>query len=244
MRLFKLPIILFLLSILYSCQREESEHQDKKTKLVKNDQTLYKEAIIDASVPEQKEIAFGLAKLTKENPFLEWKDESVKVVTWTSWDGYLALVDSTITTTRDTWVTPAPSLESFAEKSQLATDSLILSMEQLLGIPSKSGKKYFVTIWVNPSNVFRPCLDPEVTDDHCEVSLDKIETPIDSAHIAWIENLRASSYDTLKGYPWTQLGYTYDWADNGTEIGLSEFVIKPNSSITIDKVETLAQFIQ
>lgn len=34
-------------------------------------------------------------------------------------------------------------------------------------------------------------------------------------------------------YPWTRLGYTYDWADNGEEYGLSEFVVRKNSDVKV-----------
>jgi hypothetical protein len=37
-------------------------------------------------------------------------------------------------------------------------------------------------------------------------------------------------------YPWTRLGYTYDWGSSITEIGLSEFVIKKNSQIIVHEV--------
>lgn len=244
MKLFYVPIFLLIAGLVSSCEKPAAQHQEDQSKQTKDDPTLYKEAIIDASKPEKEEISYQLTKLTEDNPKLEWHNGAVKVVTWTNWDGYLQLIDSTISTTRDTWVTAAPSLKSFAQQVKLSKGDPISSMEKVLGLPPQSGKKYFVTIWVKPSDVFRPCLDPEVTDDHCEISLDKLDAPIDSAHLAWIESLQSSSYDTLKGYPWTQLGYTYDWEDNGKEIGLSEFVIKPSSFITIDQVETLEQFIQ
>ena len=41
-----------------------------------------------------------------------------------------------------------------------------------------------------------------------------------------------SSYFDGK-YPWTRLGYTYDWADNGEEYGLSEFVVRKNSEVKV-----------
>ena len=46
----------------------------------------------------------------------------------------------------------------------------------------------------------------------------------DAMFETWFENNTASSYST-GAYPWTRLGYTYDWADNGTAYGLSEVII-------------------
>jgi len=42
--------------------------------------------------------------------------------------------------------------------------------------------------------------------------------------------------DPSKGYPWTRLGYTYDWGNPESEVGLSEFVIAAGSTVTIDQV--------
>ena len=43
-------------------------------------------------------------------------------------------------------------------------------------------------------------------------------------------------------FPWTRLGYTYDWGNSTSEIGLSEFVIKNNSQVTVFKVYDNATF--
>ena len=42
------------------------------------------------------------------------------------------------------------------------------------------------------------------------------------------------SYSEDNRYPWTRLGYTYDWADNGKEYGLSESLIfSPTHPLTL-----------
>jgi hypothetical protein len=46
---------------------------------------------------------------------------------------------------------------------------------------------------------------------------------------------RVTSYSNT-GYPWTRLGYTYDWGNPKSEIGLSEFVIKNGAPIKIHSV--------
>ena len=38
---------------------------------------------------------------------------------------------------------------------------------------------------------------------------------------------------------WTQLGYTYDWGNPYNEIGVSEFVVKPGTTIRIDQLATI-----
>jgi hypothetical protein len=42
--------------------------------------------------------------------------------------------------------------------------------------------------------------------------------------------------DPSKGYPWTRLGYTYDWGNPESEVGLSEFVVAAGSTVSIEAV--------
>ncbi len=51
-------------------------------------------------------------------------------------------------------------------------------------------------------------------------------------HAVFFANQKISSYK-VKGYPWTRLGYTYDWNPNTTDYGASEYVIKKNSKVEI-----------
>ncbi|WP_405357753.1 hypothetical protein [Ruminococcus sp.] len=57
----------------------------------------------------------------------------------------------------------------------------------------------------------------------------------------WFENNTASSYST-GSYPWTRLGYTYDWADNGTAYGLSEFIIFKGAKVKVECTYNLEEF--
>jgi hypothetical protein len=43
--------------------------------------------------------------------------------------------------------------------------------------------------------------------------------------------------------PWTRLGYTYDWGDSKTHIGLSEFVIEQNATVTVKSVTPTVQYL-
>lgn len=89
-----------------------------------------------------------------------------------------------------------------------------------------------MTLWVNPKDLFRPCPDPEITDTTC--SLQFSETASDE-HKIWIIRYMLSSYSS-QGYPWTRLGYTYDWGSLDTERGASEFVIRKGATVEIQEV--------
>jgi len=55
--------------------------------------------------------------------------------------------------------------------------------------------------------------------------------------------LSIDDYDNpAKGYPWTRLGYTYDWGNPDSEVGLSEFVITAGATIKIENVYETAAY--
>ena len=120
----------------------------------------------------------------------------------------------------------------------LDADALTLRLEQHLGLPSGTGKDRFVQLRVHPEDLFRPSPDPEVTDS--VASLD-FPAEVSQTHKDWIDGLMASSYGE-DGYPWTRLGYTYDWAPGASEIGASEFVIRSGSTVGVDSVQSLAEY--
>jgi hypothetical protein len=118
--------------------------------------------------------------------------------------------------------------------------ALAQRLEQLLGLPADNHKTRMVELWVEPRDMFRACIDAEIDDTQCQ-----LEPPADvtDAHRAWFDALRARSYGSngVGGYPWTQLGYTYDWG-SGTmghgafPVGLSEYVVRSGASVHVVSV--------
>ncbi len=55
-------------------------------------------------------------------------------------------------------------------------------------------------------------------------------------HIFWFNDLKEKSYG-YNGFPWTRLGYTFDWGgDANDDYWLSEFIIKKGASIEIESI--------
>lgn len=203
----------------------------------------YAAALQDAKVAEPAEIVDTLTAITPDNPDLTWQEERVLVVTWTSWNGYDGLVGQETKLGREVWVTAVPQLQSFCQ-SYAATDAtpLILRLEQLLGLPANNGKNRFVQMWVNSADMLRPSPDGEVDDTVAELEMpgpERYPSQQDyEFHRDWF-NLQMSlqAYDDpSKGYPWTRLGYTYDWGNPASEVGLSEFVVAAGSTVMIEGV--------
>lgn len=199
----------------------------------------YAAAVADAAVADPDEIYDQLIAVNEANSALDFDDQGrVLVVTWTSWDGYDGAVDTDTTVGVDVWVTTTPEVQTFCGGLDLDAEALTLRLEQRLGLPAGTGKDRFVQLRVHPDDLFRPSPDPEVTDSVASL---EFPTEVSQDHKDWIDGLMASSYGE-DGYPWTRLGYTYDWAPGASEIGASEFVIRSGSTVGVDSVQSLAEY--
>ncbi|MBN1572346.1 MAG: hypothetical protein JW984_04025 [Deltaproteobacteria bacterium] len=212
--------------------------------------SAYIMAVADAETAEPSEISTNLVPIVETNKNLVWRGEPGKrellVVTWTSWNGYDVLVGKKMVLTREIWVTTVPELKEFSRENRLgrlAPEALTLRLEGLMGLPPNNGKDRFVEIWVSPEDLFRPSPDPEVTDMEAELDFPgpKRLVTISKKHILWFNDLRSKSYGE-GGYPWTRLGYTYDWGSKEGEVGLSEFVIMEGAEVTINSVTKTSDY--
>lgn len=164
-------------------------------------------------------------------------------MTWTNWDGYDSHVGQLVPLQREVWVTAAPQLKAFCQTFSVSTnESLQLRLEQLLGLPPSSNKSRFVQMWVAPADMFRPTPDPSISDNEAELNFPiAAGMTISEQHKQWFNDLKAKSYGE-DGYPWTRLGYTYDWGNADSEIGLSEFVIQAGANIEVESVSNITQY--
>jgi hypothetical protein len=132
-------------------------------------------------------------------------------------------------------------MQDFCKATGLSGAPLAVRLKQLLGLPAGSNKDRVVELWVTPANMFRPSPDPEINDSVAQLDF-PMGTP--QAHMDWINNLKASSYG-MNGYPWTRLGYTYDWSpDAQSEVGLSEFVVPKGSMVKVESVTPTDTYCQ
>ncbi len=205
---------------------------------------LYQAAVTDAINPEPSEISSTLTRI-QGNPLLldtiingEWH---LLAVSWKSNSSYYPDVGAYNTGKYDLWITVVPQLQERCRiySEQLASSQAMkLRLQQLMGLPPDGSDRFFLELWVRPDDIFRPCPDNETSDTECGLSL---PPSVDSAYRAWFNDLRAVQYvdcsntqGNTVGYPWTQLGYTYDWhPDNSSHIGLSEFVVKRNTNVWV-----------
>ncbi|HLO89018.1 MAG TPA: hypothetical protein VK203_28985 [Nostocaceae cyanobacterium] len=228
----------------------------------------YWDAVEDARKPTPEKIFRNLTAITPSNKNLIWdKDGRVLVVTWTTWDRYTEKKEKQFIPDKDVWVTAAPDLKNFCQNYTSTTNTspekLALRLNQLLGLPpdAPNKKRQVVEIWVDPHFLFRPSPDPEINDHEAQLDFRSLNQFISVSpnYQEWFYKQYAQRYQDKSGpthgiksdistvpYPWTQLGYTYDWVEQSsneknqhqpTHVGLSEFVISKDSPIFIKSVQ-------
>ncbi|WP_300670619.1 hypothetical protein [Desulfoluna sp.] len=205
----------------------------------------YLAAIIDAEVATPSEISKDLLAITPGNPRLIRNAQGdIRVVTWTDWKGYDTKVGQHLSLSRNVWVTVAPFMQSFCRECELTGQALDLRVRQRLGLPPHDPKTRFVEFWVSPDDLFRPSPDPEITDHEAELSFPEPQRfiTISQDHRRWFETLQKESYGK-GGYPWTRLGYTYDWGGK-TEVGESEFIITQGADVTVHSVTLTEEYCE
>jgi hypothetical protein len=202
-------------------------------------ETLYRNAIANSIYPEHNKVSKNLLAITEANKRLIWKtinhEQYVLVVTWQADTSYYHRNSPYNTGNYMIWVTAVPELKDVCRRSGDSD----LRLKQRFGLPPDAKKKFFVEFWVRPADLFRPCPDSDITDSECQLCF---PANTDSSYISWFNRNRVNSYyncTLYSTYPWTQLGYSYDWnPDNRKHTGFSEFIIGKNKDILVNNYYT------
>lgn len=232
-------VIILTVFVVAACA---SPHQDPGQTDLKN---LYNAAIEDAAIAEKHEISKNLVAIVPSNNDLIWKNKDaqepyVLVVTWTDYDGYDGKVGQSTAAGIDIWVTVVPEVQDFCRN--LPNDPA-LRLEQVLGLPLHSEYDKFVELWVKPVDLFRPSADPEISDSEAEIDfrISNKFMKLSDQYIRWFNDQKKVSYRP-GGYPWTRLGYTYDWGNPHDHVGLSEFIINKGAVVEINSISPTAEY--
>ena len=204
---------------------------------------MYQTAIADVMVTRQNVTYSGLAPIVEDNSDLIWQGESgnksVLVVTFTRYASSYPVGETVNNTWGDVYVTIAPDLQEFFQNNVDENTNMTLRAAQLLGLPPNTANTHFVELWVQPQYLFRPTADNEITDTTAQIAF---PTSVTEEYKQWYNNYIIYAYYPPR-YPWTRLGYTYDWGNSGSHVGLSEFVIKQNALIEVKSVTPTANFL-
>ncbi|HEU4561537.1 MAG TPA: hypothetical protein VFS20_27025 [Longimicrobium sp.] len=193
--------------------------------------SLYDAAIQDAAVWR----AENVLPLHRAHPD---SAGNVRVVTFTGWTGFANGTD-TITLTRDTWVTMVPEVQDSCRRFG---SEFKLRLNQLLGLPANSGDSLMVEMTVPASAVFRPAADPAITtrypcgDIKQQQCGEQFPPRVEPGHVQWMAVQLLDHWQVPGGYPWTRLGYTYNWHPGSPRYGASEYVVRSNTVASAKQV--------
>ncbi|MEI6090569.1 MAG: hypothetical protein WCR42_08975 [bacterium] len=238
-----LSIIAIAIMLFSGCTDSPTDNKDTTTLEEK-----YQSAIVDAMIADSNEISHSLIPVVLWNSDLYWQrfedTTYVLALILTKYPSSYPVDQTVATSWGDTWVSVVPELHDFFKNYQFSTDSALqLRLQQLLGLPATSGSQYLVEAWVKPENLFRPAPNYAISDTVADLYF---PSGINPEYIIWFNNNIITSYYPEKGktkYPWTRLGYTYDWGNPMHEEGLSEFVLRKNSQVIVKSVKTPREYI-
>lgn len=152
----------------------------------------------------------------------------VRVAVFTTYPGYRAGGTMTLP---ELWVTLAgevrDSCAHFADGREAAETVKLLGL-----LPGDEAGRYFAELEVPLGSLFRPAPDPDPTRTlPCwEGSLPAAcaaPPGVDTAVVRLVSQSRASSY------PFTGLGFTYNWRDRAPPYGASEFVVRRGTAARV-----------
>jgi hypothetical protein len=204
----------------------------------------YRKAILDMALAEPWKKANDLATFPA--------DHEITVTTWIRDAQVKSFQDDSgnwlQAAPAELWVTVEPNLQRFCAAYSNAhggnRPQVVFRLEQRLGLPPASHKTKFIRIRLaSPTQViiFRPCMYPLTATWNCPVGPPPAD--IEEAHRNWLYRQYYSSYGQSRvgSFPWTSLGYTFDWAPAAHALddtdfqkyGESEFIIRKGAPIEI-----------
>lgn len=183
---------------------------------------------------------------------------SVRVVTLTNWNP----AKGPQPLQRETWVTLVPEVRDSCDGWE--DEDVTMRLRQLLGLRPADVKTTFVEMTVPADSMFRPTVDPSVTtrwpcpEDQRGSGSCGLTFPagVDTAHITWMAKQMLSSWTVPNGYPgsgagegqaglgypWTRLGYTYNWHPGSPRYGASEYLVRRGTPVTVTSVTPVAAY--
>ena len=211
MRLIYAPMIVSSLVLITGCA-------SLSTHTAEAERQQYQRAIQDAAVIEATEIV-TLPTLPAGR---------VRMVTWSKFPDSYPLGKPTALKWGDVWVTQDNAVKAKCRQFPAATT--VTDTQKLLGLPANADeKRSFVTLEVDTQAVFRPCANPSVQEKTCSATF---ADNVSQQYAAWYAHQASQSYQTAGGFPWTRLGYTYNWKAGANKVGVPEFVIRKGATVT------------
>ena len=219
----------------------ESKAETRNEMLQKTQQDSYQNAVCDAMYAAPEEV-MPLVCLTKNSDMVTWNEEGDKVLllTWHKYPESYIAGKSMELAWGPVWAFTDQEILAWFRDHKKGVKDWDLRMKQLIGLPPESDYTHFSAFWVSADDIYRPayCTDVEQTTMYCE-----FQTQTSEEYKKWFNETILNSYYEEQ-YPWTRLGYTYDWYEDEVEYGLSEFVVAKGAKIDVECTYSNKEFIE
>ena len=163
------------------------------------------------------------------------------------------------TLANEVWVTVVPEVRDSCD--DWADDEQVMRLRQLLGLQPTYPAAWVIEMRVPATSMFRPTADPAIsTRTLCDTAQDpdcplSFPAGVDAAHVRWFADKMLSTWKMPNGYPrsgvddfarlgypWTRLGYTYNWHPGSPRYGASEYVVRPQTRAVVTSVLSVADY--
>jgi hypothetical protein len=214
--------------------------------------SIYEDSIYQAAV-----VAPGDALPLR--PLDPGADGTFTVFTWAECRGTVKpsqcgsyIADQPVEVKWDIWATAGDEVRNKCK----GASNLSLRIWQILGMPPDQGGTWrMVTLTgVQPANIFRPCTDPRTDTTQCNGTsfVEPLPPNAPPNFFEWFAKQAISSWQISRprhkgvSYPWTRLGYSFDWDPQATSpYGASEYVIPGRSKpvqVMVKRVESAEDY--
>nr|WP_295278559.1 hypothetical protein [uncultured Blautia sp.] len=203
-------------------------------------QVLFDQSVEDAMIIDHNEI-LPVVSLDEGQPYAVY-DEEGRILLYTFHkypDSYPDGADVKLEW-GNVWTFTGGELEDWYQKNKDGVTDWPARLRELIGLRPDNEANCFTAMWAKPEDVFRPAY---VSDIGTVEMADSFSEDVDADYKEWFDANIISSYFDGE-YPWTRLGYTYDWADNGTKYGLSEFIVKQDSDVKVAYTVSLEDMLK
>jgi len=158
----------------------------------------------------------------------------------------------------EAWITFQPELKQYlnARTNEFSPDLTSITMrgEMALGMTNKGSHVMAVELLVPASSLFRPAVNWTLSGTWTDTSWSGhdtngpswFEATYSESYYQWFTNRQATIYLGGNAFPWTGLGYSYDWyypTNSSGIVGLSEFVVGAGQGFYVAGATPMDQFV-
>lgn len=214
----------------------------------------YVEAVKDAADAQSEEIyPLLIIDSTVTNDRVVWNEDKTKVLMAT-FHGVPDVYEDgkTVKLEQPVWVMSERELYLWYKDHKKGVRNWPLRLRQLVGLPKDERVTHFSLFWVPVDKLIRPAYVTDIKSPDMRTSFaDELESDENNTDMMmwyknWFDDNYAKSYQKDgKGYPWTRLGYTYDWGAKGSnKYGVSEFLVLPETEVDVRFTKNTKSFVQ